>query len=496
MSKIQFEQVSFSFSKSGKNRLIHDLSVSFDSGKITVLTGPSGCGKSTILNLAAGIYPQNADVLYQGRILVSEQDIGKLPPDKRAPLIGVMFQNPDLQFCMDTVENELLFCLGNLNTPREKMMDIVNDALEFCGILHLRNRLLQSLSGGEKQKAMLACMVAIKPKWMLLDEPFANVDEQSAGELIKKIAALHKSGTGILVVDHRLDYWLPFADEIRLMDALNGVKEKAFRPEDLTDEQLLEMGILPPNIRYKKEKSAHISEGKEMPILELQNLQVTRGDNSVLNRISYRFVPKKTYAILGSSGSGKSTLFGAMTQLYKYDGEILVEGKNAIKRAVRKSGTVGFVTQNPQDQFVADTVLEEVTIGLQRRKRSVSEAESILREIDLWGYRNFSPYMLSQGQQRRLGVAALMTYDCRVLICDEPTYAQDWKNTVAIMDSLVDKTKAREMTLIFSTHDRKLAFDYADVILVLEEGKLIEFTQSRMQNDWNFNSYANTSSGT
>ena len=90
-----------------------------------------------------------------------------------------------------------------------------------------------------------------------------------------------------------------------------------------------------------------------------------------------------------------------------------------------------------------------------------------------------SPYLLSQGQQRRLGVAALMAYDCRVLVCDEPTYAQDRTNTMAVMDELCRAARSRRATLIFSTHDRQLAEDYGDVVLRLEGGKLHEAAQSR-----------------
>jgi len=174
MSKIELKDVSFSYNMSGKNKVIDHMSVSFCSDKITVLTGPSGCGKSTILYLAAGIYPQKTGILQNGKILVDGQEIGDLSPEKRCALVGMMFQNPDFQFCMDTVENEILFCLGNICTPPEKMQEMLDLALEFCEIKHLKLRKLQSLSGGEKQKAMLACMIALRPQWIILDLPQFN----------------------------------------------------------------------------------------------------------------------------------------------------------------------------------------------------------------------------------------------------------------------------------------------------------------------------------
>lgn len=482
MNKIEFQSVSFGYSQTKKGAIVKDTSLTFSSDKISVITGPSGCGKSTILSLAAGIYPKHEGEYKTGNILIDGQNISQLSPEKRSSLVGMMFQNPNLQFCMDTVANEILFCLGNIQMPKDKMAERMASALEFCEIRHLKDRLLQSLSGGEKQKAMLACLVAIRPKWLLLDEPFANIDGRSAEKIIEKIRQLNKWGMGVLVVDHRLDIWLPIADEIRLMNREHGITNERFQPNQLSDRQLEMMGILPPNRHYQKPDSFK-EQDENQSVLRLRNLTISRGQQPILKQINADFKRQKIYAIIGDSGSGKSTLFGAINGLYKYKGEIFLDDKKIRKRIRRQVGALGFALQSPQDQFIANTVLDEITIGLSYRinKNKIDqEAERILRAIDLWGYRNFSPYLLSQGQQRRLGIAALLTYDCEVLICDEPTYAQDWQNTEMIMLSLIRKIRERNMTLIFSTHDHKLAADYADVILTLEDGRLYEYTKSSL----------------
>ena len=103
-----------------------------------------------------------------------------------------------------------------------------------------------------------------------------------------------------------------------------------------------------------------------------------------------------------------------------------------------------------------------------------AEIEKHLTDYGLIKKEKYSPYMLSQGQQRRLGVAALMAYPCEVLVCDEPTYAQDRENTIAIMESLCKGAAQRGATMLFSTHDRQLAEDYADKIYTLEGGTLHE----------------------
>lgn len=215
---IRFDSLNFGYTESGKP-LFSDFSAEFEKEKITILTGASGCGKSTLLYLAAGIYPHNGGFLHSGTITVEGASPEALPPKERCLLAGMMFQNPELQFCMDTVKNELVFCLENICMPPEAIEAALDQALDFCEIRHLKDRTLLSLSGGERQKVMLACITALRPEWLLLDEPFANIDNEAARAIAEKLKELHREyHMGILAIDHRLDNWLSIADEIRILE--------------------------------------------------------------------------------------------------------------------------------------------------------------------------------------------------------------------------------------------------------------------------------------
>ena len=137
VGRITLERVTFRYLEQSKRPVLDGVSASFDRSRITVLTGPSGCGKSTLLYLAAGIYPQNAGFLQGGTVRVEGQEPAALGPGERCALVGMLFQNPELQFCMDTVENELFFCLENRRVPRAEMEERLSAALDFCGIAHL-----------------------------------------------------------------------------------------------------------------------------------------------------------------------------------------------------------------------------------------------------------------------------------------------------------------------------------------------------------------------
>ena len=343
-------------------------------------------------------------------------------------------------------------------------------------------RPLRSLSGGEKQRAALACLAALRPAWILLDEPFANLDDQTAALLCGQLARLHREcGTGILAIDHRLDHWLPIADEIRLMAQDGTLDGAAYAPGALSPQAWAERGVSVPGCPYQAARP--VKTGPEEVVLSLRGLRVSQDGREVLRDVNADFFRGRIHAIVGPSGSGKSTLFGALSGLYRYQGSARLEGMELSRHRRRLTGRMGFVTQSPQDQFVADTVLDEVAVSLRHSAGAgdpAAGAEEVLRRIQLWRFRRLSPYMLSQGQQRRLGVAALLAYDCQVLVCDEPTYAQDRGRTAAIMDALQQEVVERGLTLILSTHDRALAQDYADILYELKEGSLYEVAQSRL----------------
>ncbi len=480
---IRVKDLEFAYYEDGKP-VLSALFAEFSEQEVTILTGASGSGKSTLLYLIAGLYPHNAGILRSGEIEVEGMAFagaGAEVPDaaERSALVGMMFQNPDLQFCMDTVRNELIFCLENVRTDPERFEERIAEALEFCGLSGYEERRLHTLSGGEKQRVALACVYALRPKWLLLDEPFANIDAASAEEIRSRLQILHdEQGVGILAVEHRLDRWTGMADRIYIME--DGRLSDPLDGHSPDSEVLKNAGVLPPGegypplqLPYEKEENE-----PEEPVLQLDQMGLSHEGRPILTGVCAAFRRGRIYAVVGASGSGKSSLFGALSGLYPYTGHIYLQGQELKKARKKAVGKIGFVTQSPQDQFIGGTVRQEVQAAFRKDADADERGEQILRSIRLWKYRSVSPYTLSQGQQRRLGVAALMAYNCEVLVCDEPTYAQDRNNTVAIMESLCRQAREHRIALIFSTHDREAAKAYADEILELKEGTLYAADQS------------------
>ena len=182
---LHLEDVVFRYLENGKRNILDHVSLDIAAGTITVLMGSSGCGKSTMAAVAAGLYPENGGYLECGEIELYGNSVKELDQQQRAAYLSMMFQNPDLQFCMNTLRKEMRFCMENICVPVEQMDEKIRYAAKVFGMEQLLDQDLHTLSGGEKQKAALACLYVMESRCILLDECFANIDREAAESLIQ-----------------------------------------------------------------------------------------------------------------------------------------------------------------------------------------------------------------------------------------------------------------------------------------------------------------------
>ena len=444
MDAVRVNDVTFRYFPEGKRNILDHVTLTIPKDGITVLTGDSGCGKSTLAAVMAGLYPENGGLLETGDVEVFGNSVFSMKPQERAKQISMMFQDPDLQFCMNTLRKELRFCLENICTPKETIERSTLQAAQTMRIEHLLDRPLQTLSGGEKQKAALCCLLALDSKILLLDEAFANIDTKTALELIGHLRTLADSGKTVIAIDHHRALWEGAADRFLTMG----------EPMEAAVPQPRKHGENSPAVVLRD-----VTICREAPLVERGNAVFEKGAMSV---------------ILGESGCGKTTTFLAMLKQYPYEGHIEIGGcdlkKIRQKELFRK---VGVVFQNPANQFITQNVLQEVQTGLRLWKKA-ADAEELLKDYGLWQYRKYSPYMLSQGQQRRLAVLSVLCGGQEILLLDEPTYGQDARSTVVIMEQLQKKMEKDGLTVICITHDEALANTWADKIYRLEGRRFYE----------------------
>ncbi|MBR1671689.1 MAG: ABC transporter ATP-binding protein [Fretibacterium sp.] len=499
---LSMSDVVFRFFEQGKRNVLDHVSLEIEGGgRITLLMGGSGCGKSTLAAVAAGLYPENGGFLEGGTIKLGGIPVAELAPSRRAAFLTEMFQNPDLQFCMDTLRGEMRFCMENIGVPPSEMDGRIRRAAEEMGVAPLLDRPLYTLSGGEKQRSTLACLFVMESRCLLLDEPFANIDRAAAARIVRLLHRVRDGGRSIIVVDHQLDLWLDAADEIIILGEGARVLQRGITRENIGQYVRLfdEQGLFFPEAEEAKTAStrrfSHHRGEDGKPAVQFEGLSVPQGTPGrrgflgghtpsgewLLRDADASFPAGRMTAVLGPSGSGKTTTFLAALSQHPYEGTIRVLGTD-IRRMRRRElyRRVGIVFQNPANQFITQNVAEEVRESLRVWEKGLMAAECEARaeeQLEAFGlrpYRRFSPYMLSQGQQRRLAVLSVLAGGQRVLFLDEPTYGQDRRSTDSIMEALRRKVSEEGLTVIFITHDRRLVRAWADKAYLLEDKKLME----------------------
>ncbi len=196
-----------------------DVSLSIEKGEFVILTGPSGCGKTTLCRCLNGLVPHFYSGKLEGDITVAGLKVSEHSIYELARHVGLVFQNPENQLFALSVEKDVAFGLENLGLPRKEMRRRVDWALRMTGIYDLRERAPHELSGGQQQRVAIACVLAMEPDVMVLDEPTSFLDPLGAQKIFEVIENLNKKlGITVILVEHRLDLASRYANHVFIMD--------------------------------------------------------------------------------------------------------------------------------------------------------------------------------------------------------------------------------------------------------------------------------------
>ncbi|WP_181186115.1 ABC transporter ATP-binding protein [Alkalicoccus urumqiensis] len=445
--------------------ILQNLDLHLEPGTVHLLSGPSGCGKSTLLQALARLFPEDGSEKVEGS--------WHIPDHLRT---GMVFQDPESQFCMMRVEEEMAFVLENLGTPPERMEEEITGVLAETGLTPLRHRLIHELSGGEKQKTALASVLLLKPHLLLLDEALANLDpaaQQTLAALVMNIQKKRKCT--VVIVDHQPENWLSFIDRVHLMSGegtitASGTPEETFIGSGA--ETCREEGIyIPFPYRKKATASRRRRSGKEDPVLEMSALTPARGDAC---RVQLSLRPGEITALAGSNGRGKTSLLQTAAGLQKpRSGEVFLKGKplsSWSERELRRR--TGYVFQQPEHQFIAESVKEELAFGPRLSSAADAEKKALekMKQFRLAHRADVHPFSLSGGQKRRLSTAVMLEADTEVLFLDEPTFGQDAASIRSLTD-LLHRLRLKGTAVLLVTHDMNLVHELCDRVVVLLKEK-------------------------
>lgn len=478
--------------------VLQSITFSVQKGEEVLLLGPSGSGKSSLTQCLNGLFPRELDGSLKGKVIVENRNTNDYQPGEIARKVGVVFQDPDTQFCMITVEDEVAFGLENLKIPYDSMIEKVDQALQWVGMADYKLAKISDLSGGQKQKVALACILAMEPEILILDEPTANLDPVATKEFIDLLKRLKKElDFTLLVIEHKLEGWLSFLKRVVVFseDGQLDYDGPLHHHLQFHAEELHSMGIrLPFATRTALEENGQpplplfVTDLPEFPSLkEERNREKAKGDawlkmsngswKSVLHNLDVSIHEGEWIAIVGENGSGKSSLSKILAGIQKPSrGSVSLDGRPLNKwkeQELRKE--IGYVFQNPEHQFITDSVFDEVAFSLRHGGIAKEElhhiVEGTLAFCRLKGMENQHPFLLSQGQKRRLSVATMIVDKQRLLFLDEPTFGQDERSTAELMELLQQKHD-NGTAIVMITHDMELVDHYATRVLVMKEGRL------------------------
>ncbi len=511
----------FSFSYATQTTpALRNITFSIAPGEFVMLLGRSGSGKSTLCYACNGLIPHMIPGTFSGEIHVCGEDTRASPVWKRAEHVGLVFQDFDTQLIGTTVGAELRYPLEYREVPLtySEMNRRIAHALRSVGLDVDLDRDPMRMSGGQRQRLVMASVLVQEPQFVILDEPSSDLDPVSRIQLRQTLRRMREDGLSALMTEQDHDD-LPLADRIIVFDEGNMVwegsptmllrdphlmRQRGIRPlalsecfEDLAYDSLpltvveawacaeeLDLMIDPPaevlddSVRIGKPESA--LDGPTDPIIQIDGVSFQYEELSVLQDITCAMYPGEFVALLGANGSGKSTLARLLNGLLApTQGRILVEGLDTgITSMNELAKRVGLVFQNPDHQIFADTVWDEVAFGVKNLGCSQEEIAVRVREsllaVGLPIERNggLDPFSLRKGERQQVAVASILATRPTLLIFDEPTTGLDASETDRMM-TMICELHRQGHTIVMITHSMRLVAEHAQRCLLMEGGKIV-----------------------
>ena len=452
-----------------------EVEVHIEPGERVLLLGASGAGKSTLLAGLAGLLGGSDEGEATGRILVDGQ-----APEAQRGRIGLVLQDPEAGIVLSKVGDDVAFGCENLGVPAAEIPSRVAEAVASVGLAVPLDRPTKALSGGQKQRLALAGVLAMRPGLLLLDEPTANLDPVGVAEVRAAVErVVTQEGTTLVLIEHRTAVWADLMTRVVVLAPGGGVL--ADGPPDRVfaehGDALAAAGVWVPG--RPVDLPVLPAAGGLDAVLSTRALSIGRGKRAVVASGLEVAIPTGAGTVVtGPNGAGKSTLALTLAGLLpELAGEVTAAASLAARGITRPSRwrsrelltRIGTVFQEPEHQFLAPTLRDELAVAPRALKRSPAEVDAIVDELlerlDLASLALANPFTLSGGQKRRLSVATVLAASPEVIVLDEPTFGQDrrgWSELVALLQREV----ARGRTVVAVTHD-------ADVVRHLGQHRVV-----------------------
>lgn len=493
---------SLDYSYPGSGAVLHNVNLKIDEGEFVLVLGASGSGKSTLLRAMYGAVPHLYGGTFDGDVEVFGRNTKGNEPKELAGIIGAVFQDPEAQLIMTDPENEIEFGLENLSFPASEIATRCDEAMRLLNIEEHKGRFVPDLSGGEKQKLVIASAIAPDLRVLVLDEPTSQLDPKSAEEILSLLRKFNEErGLTVILTEHRLERCMQFADRVVLMES------GRIRRDEGMNEYLAWAGksgstFIPPVARisppWTTKAPATVKEARRIVAGGLAGGRVGRrkGKKIVVGRktlvsmrkVSFEYEPGKSVieglkldvrkgeriALLGRNGAGKSTLLKLLCgHLKPKKGSIKVMGRDTKSLPTSMlAGACGYLSQNPSDYLFQKTVERELFVGADEDEKTFERIAMLVEMLGLKEHLNTYPRDLSTGERERLALGAVLARGPRIIALDEPTRGMDYQCKERLVEILAEFGR-EGCSSIVATHDVEFAASFANRVIIIGDGGIL-----------------------
>lgn len=437
--------------------ILGPLNLQIEDGQWIALTGGNGSGKSTFCRLVAGLSEPT-----EGSLFVDSDSF------ESAVSTGIAMQNPDSQFITTTVKREILFGVENLGLREEEQKERLTEALAAFRLEDLSARNPHTLSGGEKQRLLLASVWVLNPRHLILDEPLSFLDMTGRQDFIKLVENLfYNRGVTVLWATLSPDE-IPLADRVIYLKkgrvSFDGSKEDF---KGAAGEDVIKRGSAAPRKIEDEgkqpstaEKAGYYDKGEEIEYaVTIEDAVISHEEGNFSLQVESLNIRKgEAVGITGPNGCGKTTLLLTCAGLLAArEGRVKILGKTVASMRDFQPGRVAVLFQTPEEGFFASNIEEEVALGYKAFKgdEGVNEAVELALEavgLDYGGFKERNPFYLSQGEKRLCAIASVLVFSAELYLFDEPALFLDGEARKRLISTL-NRLRGPGAALIVVSHD-------------------------------------------
>lgn len=477
----------------GVVKAVRDMSYHLDRGETLAILGESGSGKSVSSSAIMNLIDMPPGRISSGEILLDGVDLLKMPLSERREIngrrIAMIFQDPLSHLNpVYTVGWQIREALTTHGTDATKAQAEALRLLGRVGIpdpLHALEKYPHEFSGGQRQRVMIAMALALRPDLLIADEPTTALDVTVQAEVLALLKELQReTGMAVLIITHDLGVVAEIADRVVVME--KGVLVEAGMVREVYKN---------PQHPYTKKLIAAAPGKGEMhqplkgaePVLSVREVRKSYGAFAALKGVSFDLLIGETLAVVGESGSGKSTLARILLRLDEPDsGSALWKGRDLFQLSpaelykLRRDLQMVFQdpTQSLNPRMTVYQLISEAWVihpDILPKAKWRERVAELLSQVGLGPeHMGRYPHQFSGGQRQRIAIARALALEPQLIICDEAVSALDVSvqaQVIALLDKL---RKEMGIAFIFIAHDLPVVRDFADHVMVMQKGEVVE----------------------